>query len=77
MKVIVLSGKGGGKLVSKYPGNWELYDIEKDRTELNDLSPQYPKVVTELLSLYDAWADLCSVESWDDITTSRKSRRAN
>ena len=69
--------KGRWKLVSKYPGNWELYDIEKDRTELNDLSPQYPKVVTELLSLYDAWADLCSVESWDDITTSRKSRRAN
>ena len=69
--------KGRWKLVSKYPGNWELYDIGKDRTELNDLSPQYPKVVTELLSLYDAWADLCSVESWDDITTSRKSRRAN
>ncbi len=69
--------KGRWKLVSKYPGNWELYDIEKDRTELNDLSPQYPKVVTELLSLYDDWADLCSVESWDDITTSRKSRRAN
>jgi len=30
--------QGKWKLVSKHPGQWELYDIEADRTELTDLA---------------------------------------
>ena len=30
--------KGKWKLVCKYPGNWELYDMEAGRTEINDLA---------------------------------------
>ncbi len=29
---------GRWKLVRKYPGPWELYDMEADRTELHDLA---------------------------------------
>jgi len=67
--------QGKWKLVTKYPKEWELYDIEADRTELNDLSNQYPDVVAELSGLYQAWASRCSVEPWTQIIEGRKERR--
>ena len=67
--------RGKWKLVSKHPHDWELYNIEIDRTELNDLSAQYPAVVAELSSLYQIWADRCQVEPWQNITTGRHSRK--
>ena len=33
---------GKWKLVRKFPGPWELYDMEADRTEMNDLAAQHP-----------------------------------
>ncbi len=50
------------KLVSKSGENWELYDLEADRTELNDLVDKYPKKVEELKELYFAWAVRCGVK---------------
>jgi arylsulfatase len=44
--------KGNWKLVSAKGGKWELYDLEKDRTELNDLSDKYPMRVKEMA---DGW----------------------
>jgi hypothetical protein len=38
---------------------WELYDIEQDRCELNDVSGRYPDVVGELDSLWRAWFERC------------------
>ncbi|MDP6504566.1 MAG: arylsulfatase, partial [Planctomycetota bacterium] len=35
--------QGPWKLVSAKLGRWELYNLEDDRTELNDLSGQYPE----------------------------------
>ncbi len=76
--------KGRWKLVNKHPGSWEnkpppgdweLYDIEKDRTELNDLSQQYPEVVKELSVLWQKWADRCHVKPWQEIVDGRKKRR--
>lgn len=52
---------GRWKLVRKYPDPWELYDLEQDRTELNDLSTQHPERVQEMLALYEAWAARCGV----------------
>jgi arylsulfatase len=53
--------KGKWKLVSKYENksvtSWELYDMAKDRTELNDLSSEYPDKVAELAALYTEWSD--------------------
>jgi arylsulfatase len=38
---------------------WELYDMEKDRTELNDLSEKHPEIVKELAGLHDQWIEKC------------------
>ncbi|MEM7032271.1 MAG: arylsulfatase [Chloroflexota bacterium] len=63
--------KGKWKLVCKYPGDWELYDIEADRTELNDLAASQPDVVNELRALYDAWAARCQVTPWEALLEHR------
>jgi arylsulfatase A-like enzyme len=52
---------GKWKLVRKYPDPWELYDMELDRTELNDVSAQHPDRVKDMLAQYQAWAQRCGV----------------
>ena len=39
-----------------YTGPWELYDLEKDRTETNNLAAQHADVVAEMTALWDDWA---------------------
>ncbi len=53
--------RGKWKLVSKFPGDWELYDLEADRSELNDLAKSEPEKVGELSALWEAWADRVGV----------------
>jgi arylsulfatase A-like enzyme len=54
--------KGHMKSVSRavfrppYTGPWELYDLEKDRTETKNLADQFPDVVTEMAAMWDDWA---------------------
>jgi arylsulfatase A-like enzyme len=52
---------GKWKLVRKYPGPWELYDMERDRTELNDLAAAQPERVQDMAAQYEAWAQRCGV----------------
>ena len=59
--------KGKWKLVSEFPGNWELYNMETDRTELNDLSAEYPEKVLVLEDLYNEWAEKCNVLPWSEM----------
>ena len=47
--------KGKWKLVASKGAKWELYDMQADRTELNDLAAQMPAKVKEMSALYDAW----------------------
>ncbi|HEX3868957.1 MAG TPA: sulfatase-like hydrolase/transferase, partial [Pirellulales bacterium] len=35
---------------------WELYDLEADRTELHDLAAQHPERVAAMRASYEAWA---------------------
>ncbi len=44
------------KLVSLAGQPWELYDLSRDRTELNDLASSEPKRVTRMAAQWDAWA---------------------
>ncbi len=52
---------GRWKLVRKYPADWELYDMEADRTEMNDLAGQHPERVREMSAIYGDWAERCGV----------------
>jgi arylsulfatase len=56
--------RGKWKLVSVHGKGWELYDLDADRTELNDLFAKHPDKVEELNRLYQTWADRCGVQSW-------------
>ena len=42
--------QGNLKLVSRRPEQWELYDLEADRTELNNLAGKYPVKVKVLMA---------------------------
>ena len=48
--------KGKWKVVSARGGPWELYDMDKDRTELNDLSKTQPALTKELATLWYQFA---------------------
>jgi arylsulfatase len=67
--------KGRWKLVRKHPGDWELYDMEQDRTELNDLASEHPEVVAELSGLYEAWAERCKVQPWEDVLEEMRKKK--
>ena len=36
-------------------GEWELYNLKKDRTETNNLASSHPEKLAELTAKYDAW----------------------
>ncbi len=55
---------GKWKLVTLGRGPWELYDMEADRTELNNLAEKHPDKVKEMIALYDAWAKRANVVPW-------------
>jgi arylsulfatase len=58
---------GKWKLVSRYPGNWELYDLQADRTEMNDLAGKNPSKAAELERAYNAWAKRANVAPWQEL----------
>lgn len=49
--------QGKWKLVRTEGSAWELYDLEKDRVEANDLAKANPARVRSLDSLWSKWAD--------------------
>jgi len=59
--------QGRWKLVSKFPGTWELYDLEADRTETTDLADKHPDRTKELAAAWDNWARRANVEPWDKV----------
>jgi arylsulfatase len=61
---------GPWKLGSKHPGGWELYDVEADRTEQNDLAARQPERVKQMAAQWEAWAQRVGVQPW---TVDRKS----
>jgi arylsulfatase len=49
--------EGDWKLVCVGSGEWELYDLTKDRTELQDLAAKEPARVKDLAAKWTAWAN--------------------
>ncbi len=62
---------GSYKLVSRNRRDWELYDLNADRTELHNLASRQPEKVREMAALYDAWAKRCEVVPPDQLPAPR------
>ncbi|KKL98297.1 hypothetical protein LCGC14_1825810, partial [marine sediment metagenome] len=54
---------GRWKLVAKSK-EWELYDIESDRTELRNLASVHPEITREMIGKYNKWAARVGVIDW-------------
>jgi arylsulfatase A-like enzyme len=55
---------GPWKLVKKFKGPWELYNIDKDRSEQEDLIAQNPLVAQLLIRQWEDWAATTYVDEW-------------
>lgn len=58
---------GKYKLVRCYPEDFELYDMEADRTELTDISNQHPAIRRRLIQEYREWARKTGVRDWQEM----------
>jgi arylsulfatase A-like enzyme len=71
--------QGQWKLVSEYPGGWsalrrypnrgewELYNLEADRTETKNVASEHPAVVQRLAAEWQRWAERSQVRDWKEI----------
>jgi arylsulfatase len=55
---------GQWKLVQKWRGPWELYDMETDRTELHNLAALKPDITARLETAWKAWQRRAFVDEW-------------
>lgn len=55
---------GKWKCVASYNQPWELYDIESDRAELNNLAEERPEILQQLIKKYDEWTNRVGVKPW-------------
>ena len=57
--------EGNWKLVAKgAQGPWELYNLDQDRTELNDLSSIHPDRAKAMADRWESWAIDAKVKPW-------------
>jgi len=56
---------GQFKLVRVHGCDWELYDMEADRTELSDLAGRNRPLEMDLKGQYVSWADKAGVLEWE------------
>ena len=66
---------GKWKLVSSFPDFWELYDMAADRTEMHDLTDQYPQRVKAMAANYHKWAKYVGAQPWPMPETPQNARR--
>lgn len=55
------------KLVADNAAPWELYDLEADGTELNDLVRKFPKTAVTMEKRYLDWAHEVGVQDFDEL----------
>jgi arylsulfatase len=67
--------EGKWKLVSRFPDSWELYDMERDRTEMRNLADQYPDRVRKMIADYAAWSHRVGAQPWPMPQTPRGNER--
>jgi arylsulfatase len=55
---------GKYKLVARHAAAWELFNLEADRSEMNNLAAQEPERVKEMAARWEAWAQKVGVQPW-------------
>lgn len=55
---------GRWKLVSRLGGIWQLFDMQADRTETNDVFNQHPDIAQAMIAQYESWAQRDLVDQW-------------
>ena len=55
---------GQWKLVQKWKGPWELYDMEADRTELHNVIAAHADVADRLQAAWNAWERRAFADPW-------------
>lgn len=55
---------GPWKLVKKFKGPWELYNIDDDRTEQQDIITKFPALSQHLIRQWEDWAASSFVDEW-------------
>jgi arylsulfatase len=60
---------GDWKLVSRFPGDWELYDMKNDRLETHDQAAEMPEKVDALSIQYEQWAQRTGIKPWHGAQT--------
>jgi arylsulfatase A-like enzyme len=58
---------GSEDTYQSYGVGWELYDVERDRTETVDLAGEHPGVLRELVRRWEAWAARVGVVPWSQV----------
>jgi arylsulfatase len=58
--------KGPWKLVAVNQEEWELYNLEEDRTEMRNRAAHEPDRVRDLVARYDEWARRSGVLPWNE-----------
>jgi arylsulfatase len=55
------------KLVASFRGEWELYDMASDRSELQNLASTHPSKLKEMAEQWQKWADRVQVVPWEKL----------
>jgi len=59
---------GKWKIVTEGMGAWELYNMEVDRAEMNNLAEEHPDIVKKMAAQWDEWAkknDVLPLGAWE------------
>ncbi len=67
--------QGNWKLVCRFPGDWELYDLQAERTEINNIAHTHSQKVKALDALYQDWVNRCFIYPWDKLKEHRRLSR--
>lgn len=56
-----------GKGIGERTGPWELYDLEEDRTELDNVIDKHPDIARQMIDSYNRWSERVGVLDWEEI----------
>jgi arylsulfatase len=57
--------EGKWKLVMRHRLPWQLFDMEADRTEQNDVIKEHPEIASRLEAAWNGWAQRTYVDDWN------------